>query len=94
MDELVIDREVIIDCSRAIFLTNGNTLLENKRQGAAQTRLQQLTVMQLCIITVLALKCSGGAWLSVTYLCFRSSWASIQAVTYYAWNFQQAYCYH
>ena len=44
-------REVIVDCSHCIFLTNGNTLLENECHKAAETRLQELTVsyaLSLC----------------------------------------------
>ena len=51
MDELVIERCMIVDCSYCIFVTNGNTLLENKCQKAAETRLQELTVsyaLSLC----------------------------------------------
>ena len=37
-----------------LFLTNGNTLLENKCQRASETRLHELSVTGICVITVLA----------------------------------------
>ena len=87
MHELVVEpRETV-----AIFLTNGNTLLENKCQRASETRLHEPSVTGMCYHCVSKrCLCSGGAWMR--HLCFRSSPASLRALAY-TWNLLRAYSY-
>ena len=86
MDEVVIERRLL---AVAIFLTNGNILVETKYEKAAETRLQELTGMCYHCVFGKGCLCSGRAKFRLPpHLCFRSSLASIRAVTY-AWNLQR-----
>ena len=50
-----------------LFLTNGNTLLENKCQRASETRLHELSVTGLCYHCVSKrCLCSGGACIGIS----------------------------
>ena len=70
------------------------TLLENKYQKASETRLHELTLMQLPVAMCyhcVSKRCSAWRCLA-RHLYFRSSLASIRALTY-AWNLLRDYRY-
>ena len=86
-----------------LLLTNGNTLLENKCQRAAETlrrgsKSWQSAMYYHCVSKRLMLQCHWGlskaASTAASLLYFRSltSRATIRAVTY-AWNLLRAYRY-
>ena len=65
MHELVVELERLYIA--ILFLTNGNTLLENKCQRASETRLHELSVTGMCHHCVSKrCLCSGGAWIGIS----------------------------